>query len=72
MKNYIRKPIQIRAGEIRFVVDNTIALILDSRGMVYRGRRVEDAGEAYRAFLRVVMNIGPHVRREKVKRQEYI
>ena len=29
-------------------------LVLDKDGMLYRGKRIEDAGEAHRAFLEVM------------------
>jgi len=29
-------------------------LVLDKDGMIYKGQRIEDAGEAHRAFLEVM------------------
>jgi hypothetical protein len=29
-------------------------LVLDEQGMIYKGKRIEDAGEAHRAFLEVM------------------
>lgn len=29
-------------------------LVLDKNGMTYKGQRIEDAGEAHRAFLEVI------------------
>jgi hypothetical protein len=29
-------------------------LVLDEKGMTYKGQRIEDAGEAHRAFLEVM------------------
>jgi hypothetical protein len=38
---------------IRFAVDNsrTEILRIDADGMTYKGQRIEDAGEAHRAFI---------------------
>lgn len=31
--------------------DRTVILRIDQRGMTYKGQRIEDTGEAYKAFL---------------------
>lgn len=36
------------------VNDGEELLRLDSQGMVYKGQRVDDAGEAHRAFMEVM------------------
>ena len=36
---------------IRFVVEGKAIIVLDKDGMVYKGKRVEDAGEAHRLFI---------------------
>ncbi len=41
---------------IRFNLAETDEVMrLDHQGMVYKGVRIEDAGEAYRAFMEVMM-----------------
>ncbi len=39
---------------IRFIVATEEVMRLDHQGMVYKGQRIEDAGEAYRAFMEVM------------------
>jgi hypothetical protein len=46
------------AGMIRFYVGSQEGPVevmrLDEHGMTYKGQRIEDAGEAHRAFLEVM------------------
>lgn len=43
-----------RAPNIEFSKHGIEVLRLDERGMIYKGKRVEDAGEAYRAWMEVM------------------
>jgi hypothetical protein len=36
-------------------------LVLDKDGMIYKGQRIEDAGEAHRAFLEVMVMLKERV-----------
>ena len=41
-------------GSIRFTTEGVEIMRLDKDGMTYKGVRIEDAGEAHRAFLEVM------------------
>ena len=45
-----------REQNVVFTCGNASApvLVLDKDGMIYKGQRIEDAGEAHRAFLEVM------------------
>lgn len=36
-------------------------LVLDEQGMIYKGKRIEDAGEAHRAWLEVMVMLKERV-----------
>lgn len=42
---------------IAFIVGRTTIMRLDEQGMTYKGQRVDDAGEAHRAFLEMIQHI---------------
>lgn len=42
-------------GKITFHITGGVEVMrLDPQGMTYKGQRIEDAGEAYRAFMEVM------------------
>ena len=41
-------------GSVTFYVDGNGVLTIDLLGMIYQGVRVEDAGEAYKAWMEVM------------------
>lgn len=43
---------------IRFTAGTECILVLDEEGMIYKGQRIEDAGEAHRAFLDTMAAMG--------------
>ena len=57
MKNIelLEKGRQYELGQnIQFSINHKVVLILDEFGMIYKGNRVEDAGEAYELFMQVL------------------
>ena len=51
----------LMAGSFELDLDTSVTfqcgeviLVLDEKGMVYKGERIEDAGEAHRVFLEVL------------------
>lgn len=48
---------EITADTISFKAGNHITLVLDKEGMIYKGKRIEDAGEAHRAFMEMMKAI---------------
>lgn len=48
--------------EISFEVKGKIRLTLDRKGMTYRGKRIEDAGEAYTRFMEFLGIAEDHVK----------
>ncbi len=41
-------------NSIKFHAGSSEIMVLDDKGMTYKGVRIEDAGEAHRAFLEVM------------------
>lgn len=47
-------------ASVTFNVNSGVEILrLDDRGMTYKGQRIEDGGEAHRAFLEVMAQMKP-------------
>ena len=44
----------IQDSAVTFAINNEAVLVLDEKGMTYKGILIEDAGEAHRVFLEVL------------------
>ena len=51
---------ELPPNTVTFNIEGQDVLVLDGQGMVYNGKRIEDAGEAYRAFLDVMKGMKEH------------
>lgn len=54
LHNFASLILQDQHQELKFLANKTEILRLDHTGMTYKGQRIEDAGEAHRAFIEVM------------------